>query len=246
VPRFDLLVAHNLDWSRSHATRRIREGALAAADGTPLRDAKAKIDPAQLPLAVTVYGEPRTLRAQMHLVQHKPVGAVTALEDHLHPTAYGLLEGAPLRRHLRAVGRLDLQTSGLLAWTTDGTLLHRLTHPRWGLPRTYHAALDREPLPLPPDLVLDDGHRPTIVSLEVLVRAHPALVGASPGAPLRAITIVGGKFHEVRRIFGALGSQVQALCRTSFGALQLPADLAAGAWIDADLPSLVRGLAPST
>ena len=66
----------------------------------------------------------------MTLALNKPLGCVTALRDPRHPTAYELLAEAPLFGELRPVGRLDLDTSGLLIWSTDGTEIQRLTHPK--------------------------------------------------------------------------------------------------------------------
>ncbi len=235
MPRLDLLLARCTGLGRRAATRAIRAGRLRAADGTPLADAKVRIPPSELPLPALLDDRPVVLREHVHLLQHKPAGVVTALRDARHPTAYDLLDGAPLHRHLRAVGRLDRDTTGLLLWTTDGTLLHRLAHPRYAVPRTYEAVLDRPPRPLPPDLVLDDGHRPTILELDPLEdeRPHPALPRPDAG-PAYRIVLVGGKFHEVKRIFAALGARVLALCRTRYGALELPYELDAGAWTEVE------------
>jgi 16S rRNA pseudouridine516 synthase len=119
-----------------------------------------------------------------------------------------------------------------LLWTTDGGWLHRLTHPRSAVPRGYHTALARPHQPAPPELVLRDGHRPRILDLRELPasEAHPALDRPPGTTTFAAITIAGGAYHEVRRIFAALGSHVLALCRVSFGGLRLPAELAAGQW----------------
>lgn len=181
-----------------------------------------------------------TLRARMDLVLHKPIGCVTALRDAIHPTAFRCVEDAPLADDLRAVGRLDRDTSGLLPWTTDGALLHRMTHPRYAVPRTYHAALRSDPMPLPAEgIELDDGHRPTITALrvETVAQMHPGLAPAPTAQSHASITIVGGKFHEVRRIFAALETEVLSLCRVQFGPVQLPRELAAGQWTPVDLPA---------
>lgn len=155
---------------------------------------------------------------------------MTALRDARHPTAYALLRAAPLFPELRPVGRLDLDTSGLLYWTTDGPEVQRLAHPRRAVPRTYEAALARPFRAPPSDLVLADGHRPRIAALEPLERGaeHPSLAVPPEASALARITIVGGAYHEVRRIFAALGSHVLALCRTGFGRLSLPVDLGPG------------------
>jgi 16S rRNA pseudouridine516 synthase len=226
----DALVARNLGCARAAARRLLAtEEIRRAPGGQPLA---ARLDPAELPLAVTVQGEPRQLHDRVDLLLNKPAGVVTALRDDRHPVAHALLRGAPLWHELRAVGRLDLDTTGLLLWTTDGGWLQRLTHPKRALPRTYQAALARPHRPLPADLVLDDGHRPRISDLRPLApgELHPSLARPPDAAAHACITLVGGAYHEVRRIFAALGSHVLALCRVGFGRLALPPDLPPGAF----------------
>jgi len=233
MPRLDALLGRNLGCSKTKARDVIAEGRVRAADGTPLADPRFEVAQAALPFAVLVDDEPLALVAAAHVLQHKPVGCVTALEDARHPTAYALLRAAPLFAELRPVGRLDLDTSGLLIWTTEGPWLQRLTHPKRAVPRTYHAALARPFRAPPPEgIALEDGHRPNITALASLPRAeaHPALLAPADAAAFATITIVGGAYHEVRRIFAALESHVLALCRVSFGRLALPRDLPSGEW----------------
>jgi 16S rRNA pseudouridine516 synthase len=235
MPRLDALLALNLGCSKTKARDALDEGRVLDSSGAPLEDPRLDIPEASLPFAVTVDDAPLSLVAVAYLLQHKPIGCVTALADSRHPTAYALLDGAPLAAELRHVGRLDLDTSGLLLWTTDGTWLQRLTHPKRAVPRTYHATLARPFSALPAlGLTLEDGHRPMITALTALTRAdmHPALspTPEDASATFATITIVGGAYHEVRRIFAALDSHVLALCRVSFGRLALPHDLPAGAW----------------
>ena len=246
MPRLDILLAKNLGISRSRVTRLLREGLVRDEAGARLDDGRRQIPPAELPIEVDVAGARHRLYHRVELLQHKPVGVVTALSDERHATAYGLLEGAPLLAELRAVGRLDLDTSGLLLWTTDGTLLHRLTHPRWGVPRRYHAGLAGPWRAPPPDLALSDGHRPNITELALLDRdaVHPGLVAAPEATHFAAIEITSGRFHEVRRIFAELGTAVVSLCRVRFGSIDLPADLRAGAYAPVDLRAHFRGMAP--
>jgi 16S rRNA pseudouridine516 synthase len=171
-------------------------------------------------------------REHVRVLLNKPLGCVTALRDARHPTAYALLGGAPSFQELRPVGRLDLDTSGLLLWTNDGQEIQRLTHPKRAVPRTYHAALARPFRAPPPDLTLRDGERPNILSLAELSRdeAHPSLAVPGETAVLATITVGSGAYHEVRRIFAALGSHVLGLCRVSFGPYDLPRDLPPGAY----------------
>jgi 16S rRNA pseudouridine516 synthase len=236
VPRLDALLALNLGLSKTKARDVLAEGRVLDAAGATLEDPRLDVPTASLPFSVTIDDEPRALVAVCHVLQHKPIGCVTALDDARHPTAYALLEDAPLHAELRPVGRLDLDSSGLLLWTTEGTWLQRLTHPKHAVPRTYHAALAR-PFGAPPaGFTLDDGHVPTITALATLPRAdaHPALATPDDAAVFATITIVGGAYHEVRRIFAALDSHVVALCRVSFGRLALPRDLPSGEWRSID------------
>jgi 16S rRNA pseudouridine516 synthase len=225
VARIDHLLARNLGCSRAEARRLIAAGEVQdEATGQLLDDPRAQHS-AGAP--VLVEGRPLLLLEAYHAMLNKPVGYLSALVDERHPVAYTLMRDAPLRDELRPVGRLDLDTTGLLLWTTDGTWLHRLTHPKYGLPRTYHAALAR-PFRTPQDLVLEDGHRPDLRELALEAQPHPALARPADTALYARITIVGGAYHEVRRIFAALGSHVLALCRVQFGRLALPPDLPLG------------------
>lgn len=228
VPLFELL-ARNLGCGKTQARALVSDGRVRAPDGTAYDDPRERLPPE---IVVLVDGEATPLFAESHVLLHKPAGVVTALKDALHPTAYSLVRDAPLSAELRPVGRLDLDTTGLLLFTTEGALVQRLTHPKRAVPRTYEAALARPFSEPPTDLELDDGHRPVIQSLGAIAAGdlHPALLRPAEARCFARITIVGGAYHEVRRIFAALGSHVLALCRTRFGALELPHDLPAGAY----------------
>jgi 16S rRNA pseudouridine516 synthase len=217
------LLARNLPCSRKEARRLLGE----ATENLP-----RELSPDVLPRRIAISGRSLELHDSFHLMLNKPAGCVTALSDPTHDTAAACIHGAPLFAELRPVGRLDLDTTGLLLWTTDGTWLHRLTHPKSAIPRTYHAALERPFQPLPSDLVLRDGHRPNVLDLRPLQasEAHPSLLKQASANDFATITIAGGAYHEIRRIFAALGSHVSSLCRVSYGALQLPLDLALGRW----------------
>jgi len=217
------ILARNLSCSRAEARR------LLANQGPRFAATTAT---GAYPRHLTIAGRKIELHDSFHLMLHKPAGCVTALFDSRHETAAPYVRGAPLGRELRPVGRLDIDTTGLLVWTTDGDWLHRLTHPRTALPRTYHAALARPFQSPPANLVLRDGHQPRMEELRPLSanEAHPGLLRPDGATAFASITIADGAYHEVRRIFAALGSHVFALCRVSFGKLTLPQDLAAGSW----------------
>jgi 16S rRNA pseudouridine516 synthase len=266
VPRLDVLLARNLGCSRTAAATLIGAGRVRDTTGRVLDQRRAEIAASTTPVEVILdegdgnddgndgggdgddQGAGASARRVLlydafHALLNKPLGVITALRDDRHPTAFALVRDAPLASELRAVGRLDLDTSGLLLWTTDGQWVQRLTHPKRMVPRTYQAALAR-PFRAPPvNFILEDGHRPTIQSLDLMARegAHPALAVPPETTTLAQITVIGGAYHEVRRIFAALDSHVLGLCRVAFGRLALPHDLAPGSFIAADLTQVQEG-----
>jgi 16S rRNA pseudouridine516 synthase len=246
LSRLDKLIARNLGLSRRQVTKLFRAGRVRAEDGTRLKDPTQRTPESSLPLPIEVDGRACTLRDHHHVLQHRPVGVVTALRDAMHDTAYGLLQEEPLFSELRAVGRLDRDCSGLLLWTTDGDLVHRLAHPKYAVPREYHVALSAPFEPRPDELVLDDGHRPHILSLDPITEGdlHPALRRPADSRDFARIALIGGRFHEVKRIFAALGSSVTALARVRYGTVELPRDLEPGRSLDIDLPTIFRDLSP--
>jgi 16S rRNA pseudouridine516 synthase len=229
--RIDVLLARNLGCTRGAARALVKDGGLVVG-GVPVTNPRAAIPAERLPLLALVDGVEHRIHDRVRVLLNKPLGCVTALHDPRHPTAYALLREAPLHAELRPVGRLDLDTTGLLIWTNDGTEIQRLTHPRRAVPRTYQAALARPFAAMPPGLRLDDGHEPNVLALGELPRdqAHPSLAMPPETALLASITVGGGAYHEVRRIFAALGSHVLGLCRVRFGALDLPPDLPLGGY----------------
>jgi 16S rRNA pseudouridine516 synthase len=244
VPRLDQLLARNLGRSRREVARLLRAGAVEDLQGQAVRDGKTAIQPGELPLELLVDGEPIRLREHAHVMLHKPIGVVTSRNDDRSPTAWALLERAPMHALLRAVGRLDLDATGLLLWTTDTPRIHALTHPRRAVPREYQVALARGFTAPPRDtegrvaLTLADQTRPRIVELEPLAEhdRHPALLLPEGTEALARMTLLDGAYHEVKRIFAALDSHVLSLARVAHAGLRLPDELGPGEWLE--LPEL--------
>jgi 16S rRNA pseudouridine516 synthase len=219
--------------------------ALAAAgrirlDGAALRDGAARIALSQdLPTRMTVNGEPLDPLPGVSIMLHKPVG-VTCSQKDAGPLVYELLPARWRRREpaLSTVGRLDKDTSGLLLLTDDGALLHRIISPKAAIGKRYRARLDR---PLRGDeaaifaagaLMLDGESAP-------LLPAELDVVGPAEAV----LTIREGRYHQVRRMFAAVGNHVNALHRDAIGALELPSDLPAGSFklmTQADLAAVFR------
>jgi 16S rRNA pseudouridine516 synthase len=155
---------------------------------------------------------------------HKPVG-VTCSHKEQGPLVYSLLPERWRRREpaISTVGRLDKETSGLLLLTDDGALLHRIISPRSHVSKRYDVTLDRrlrgdeDKIFASGELMLEGETKPLLpVEMEVLSTTRACL------------TLTEGRYHQVRRMFAAVGNHVTALHRDRVGGLMLPDDLPAG------------------
>jgi 16S rRNA pseudouridine516 synthase len=155
---------------------------------------------------------------------HKPVGVECSRKPRHHPGVLTLLP-LPLRaRGVQPVGRLDADTTGVLLLTDDGALIHRLTSPRRHVPKVYevhckHEMGEREVQRLLDGAVLDDDPAPVRAASAVMVTA----------THLR-LTLIEGKYHQVKRMVAAVGNRVLALHRSAFGNLTLDGLPEPGQW----------------
>ena len=214
--------------SRKEVARMFREGRITDAAGEVLY-ADDPVAHAQ----VHVDGAPLDPPAGMVLLLHKPVGYTCSTRDPGR-VVYDLL---PPRFRLRSpslstVGRLDRDTSGALLLTDDGALLHRIVSPKLKVPKTYEATLasdlrgDEAATFASGTLLLDSEDTPLApATLEGLGPRHARLV------------LTEGRYHQVRRMFAAVGNHVEALHRSRIGGLGL-GDLAPGQWRALDAPGL--------
>lgn len=172
---------------------------------------------------VTLDGVTISLPGAIYIMLHKPAGVVSATEDPSHRTVMDLI-GHPHRHTLHVVGRLDKDTTGLLLITNDGDWSHRLMSPKHHVPKTYLATL-AEPLVESAAEQLRAGVQ--LHGEKALTK--PAEVEILPACQAR-ITLHEGKYHQVKRMFAAVGNRVEALHRESIGGLLLEAQLKPGAW----------------
>lgn len=206
--------------SRKEVTLMLRNGWVSRADGSELgpNDSAEHDD-------IRVEDEPLDPPQGVLLMLHKPAGYTCSTKD-AGRVVYDLL---PPRFRLRkpllsTVGRLDRDTSGLLLMTDDGQLLHRITSPRSKLAKVYQAALAE-------DLRGDEAAIFASGTLQLESETTPlAPAGLEPIGPrLARVTLHEGRYHQVRRMFAAVGNHVDALHRVSIGGLTL-GDLQPGQW----------------
>ncbi|MBS0297283.1 MAG: rRNA pseudouridine synthase [Proteobacteria bacterium] len=224
--RLDRLLANMGYGSRKEVQQLVRSG-LVTLDGAPVADAdmRLKVEP-ELSSRMRVRGARLDPVPGMALMLHKPKG-VTCSHKEAGTLVYDLLPSRWRAREpaISSVGRLDKETSGLLLLTDDGDLLHRIISPKRHVAKRYLATLAR---PL-------QGHEgAAFASGELMLEGEdkplaPAVL--EPLTPTTAwLTVTEGRYHQVRRMFAAVGNHVNELHRDRIGGLNLPGDLEPGTY----------------
>lgn len=168
-------------------------------------------------------GQPITYEKYVYYLFHKPAGCVTAKQDNVHKTVMEYFPEEIRAKDISPVGRLDLDTEGLLLFTNDGALTHHLLSPTHHIPKTYYAVLDKE-VPLSAVELfkegVDIGDDKMTLPAELVVL--PESVDSDGKMVYSAeLTIHEGRFHQVKRMFEAVGCTVIYLKRLSMGSLEL-------------------------
>lgn len=215
--RIDRWVAQASELSRRDVQLAIKQGRLLV-NGTPVN---SPAFPVRAGDSVSLDG--RTLKAPgaRYFMLHKPAGYLCATTDAHHPTVLDLLD-EPNKHGLQIVGRLDIDTTGLLLITDDGQWNHRVTSPRRACEKTYLAGLaeplaDTAPSLFAEGIMLRNEQHPT----------RPAQVQSLPDNQCR-ITITEGRYHQVKRMLGAVNNRVISLHRERIGQILLDPTLAPG------------------
>lgn len=163
-----------------------------------------------------------------YYILNKPAGYVSATKDNTAPTVLSLIDSR--RKDLFPVGRLDKDTEGLLLITNDGDLAHRLLSPRYHVDKTYYAVI--EGIITEEDIAaFQNGLRIGDTDLDTALPAKLTLVREpdwEKNLSYIEVTVQEGKFHQIKRMFQAVGKKVIYLRRTHFGSLSLPDDLPLG------------------
>ncbi|MCL6459862.1 MAG: rRNA pseudouridine synthase [Gorillibacterium sp.] len=224
--RLDKVLGHSGFGSRREIKELVRLGQVSV-NAKRIKDSGVQVNPATDEILVN--GEAAVYREYVYLMLHKPPGVVSATEDKKERTVIDLLGSGFDHLELFPVGRLDKDTEGLLLLTNDGKLTHQLLSPRKHVPKTYYA--DVEGTVTEEDIAqflrgieLDDGYVTLPAELTIILRGEPNLGILSQ----IQVTIHEGKFHQIKRMFLAVGKNVVYLKRLSMGSLKLDDDLPIG------------------
>jgi 16S rRNA pseudouridine516 synthase len=219
--RIDKMLANLGYGSRKEVKGLLKKGAVKI-NGEIVKDAKEHINPNQD--VVSINGQEVIYKEFIYLMMNKPGGVISATEDNRDETVIDLLEMEDQVYEPFPVGRLDKDTEGLLLITNDGQLSHRLLSPKKHVPKTYFAVIEGEVTEediqaFRKGVTLDDGYETKPGELVILKSGLLSDI---------ELTITEGKFHQVKRMFQAVGKRVVYLKRISMGSLKLDETLELG------------------
>ena len=222
MERIDKILS-NLGYGTRKDLKKIVKNGMVQVNGITIKDSAMKVDPEKDKIVIN--GEEIFYREFIYLMMNKPAGVISATFDNNDETVIDLLEVEHQVFEPFPVGRLDKDTVGLLLLTNDGDLNHRLISPKWKVDKVYFAKINQKVTEediekFKHGITLDDGYRCKEAILEIQK--------ASEEGSEIVLTIQEGKFHQVKRMFEAVGKKVTYLKRIEFGTLPLDEDLEEG------------------
>ena len=233
LERLDKVLAKHGFGTRKDVKRLVHSGEVTVnGEVCRVQDMHIDIDSA----SVCVSGEAVPLQSSLYIMMNKCAGVVSAAKDGLHQTVFDLLDDSVrhsfLDGSLHLVGRLDLDTEGLLLFTTDGEMTHRLTSPKTHISKTYSVTLrDAVPAERQTEIcaLFKEGVECGPDAQEAAFTAQPADLSWVDETHA-SLVIYEGKYHQVKRMFAAAGNEVVYLKRTAMGELKLDESLEPGQW----------------
>lgn len=219
--RLDKILANFGYGTRREVKQLVRDGAVKV-DGITAKDVGMQVDPENS--IIDINGQRLNYRRFIYLMMNKPAGVISATWDNRHKTVVDILPEEYKIFDLFPAGRLDIDTEGLVLMTNDGQLAHDVLAPRKHVPKKYFAQIDGRVTPediqiFSQGLMLEDGY--------MTLPAQLAIIKCGEQSEIELI-IHEGKFHQVKRMFEAVGKKVAYLKRISMGSLRLDESLKPG------------------
>ena len=222
--RLDKFLANSRIGTRKEVKIILKKGKIKVNEKI-VKDAKMQVD--EIKDDVKLEGEKITYKPFVYIMMNKPSGVISATEDGKHKTVIDLLCEKYKNYKVFPVGRLDIDTEGLLLLTNDGVLAHNLLSPKKHVDKKYYVEL-KEPLTIEKKKILENG-----IKLEenfVTKKAKIEIIDKDEDIEVNSvfITISEGKFHQVKRMFKFVENEVLYLKRVKMGKLLLPENLKLG------------------
>lgn len=221
--RLDKFLCETTDLTRTLAKKAMHREEVRV-DGEVVKNPATQVNDSS---RIEWLGQPLDLIGLRYLMLHKPAGMECTTRGGRYPIVTDLLDLPKLER-LQTVGRLDVDTTGLVLLTDDGQWSHRITSPRRRCPKVYRVGLAEAVTPADREAARAAFAEGVLLDGEAKSTQPADLVWLSEGEA--RLTIVEGKYHQVKRMFAALGNRVEALHRESIGDLVLDPELAPGQW----------------
>ena len=220
MERIDKIIASQGQYSRSEVKKLVKSGRVTL-DGSVIKSSDIKADPDKSDIAID--GKSIRYKKHIYIMLNKPQGVVSATDDRDHETVIDLVPKELKRDGLFPAGRLDGDTVGFVLITDDGDFAHEILSPKNHIMKTYHATLQR-PVTEEDIRAFSEGVelRDGTLCLEAEVRSLDS------DTPMAEIKICEGKYHQVKRMFAALGNKVVFLKRVKMGGLSLDETLEEG------------------
>lgn len=233
--RIDKYLANMNVGSRKEVHQLIKKG-IVAVNGVTVKTPKQQVKESD---QVTVNGDAVAYQKYHYFLLNKPKGVLSATEDRSQPTVISILAPQDRYQGIVPVGRLDKDTTGLLLLTNDGQLNHELLAPGKHVDKVYRAEIagvanDTTVKTFASGMTLGDGTKLQPAELKILSQDE------EHDRSTTEIKIREGKYHQIKRMFGAVGMKVVELERISMGKLTLPANLKRGEYLELKLEDIIK------
>ncbi|HEY9061165.1 MAG TPA: pseudouridine synthase [Pseudobacteroides sp.] len=219
--RLDKVVSNFGYGTRKEIKAMVKNGSIKV-DGQVVKDSGIHIDPNSS--TIEINGEVLNYKEFIYLMLNKPQGVISATFDQRHKTVVELMPEEVFHYKLFPVGRLDIDTEGLLIMTNDGDLAHEVLSPKKHVRKKYYALINGEVIEsdkkaFAEGITIDDGYKTMPALLDIIRSGITSEI---------ELTIVEGKFHQVKRMFEAIGKEVRFLKRIEMGGVLLDESLKPG------------------
>jgi 16S rRNA pseudouridine516 synthase len=219
--RLDKIISNMGYGTRKEIKQLVKQG-FVKVNGTIVKDSSIHIDPENS--LVEISGEILNYREFTYIMMNKPKEVISATYDDELITVIDILDERLIKQNLFPVGRLDIDTEGLLLITNDGQLTHKLLSPKKRVPKKYYAVIEgrvepQDVLNFEEGIILDDGYKTLPSHLKILRTGEYSEV---------EVIIYEGKYHQIKRMFKAINKKVQYLKRLEMASLKLDSTLQPG------------------
>ena len=217
--RLDKFICRCTELTRTEAKKLLKRGEVRVA-GEVIKDPASQVYPESI---VTIDGQQLSFATARYIMLHKPADFICSNVDELYPSLLHLLD-VDRAFDLHIAGRLDADTTGLVLITDDGQWSHKITSPKKDCPKRYRVQLSK---PIPEDAIERFEHGVQLQNEPKLTK--PAMLEVI-GEKEALLTISEGKYHQVKRMFAAIGNRVIGLHREQIGKIELDHELELGQW----------------